>query len=1186
MPVDSIQISTETDQKFRSWIQRLVHFPSGEAALCPLFKDLLAEDSDDGQYIWHKIMSDAHDKLAKFCISRLTSDTGIISLKETLSKYQSALRNQRQELKVEILVLPKDEDLILYAVQALPHHLALCRSSNPAFYSQGLSFFSDKSTELASSLWAKAYWAMINPLSRTTAPPESPLPICVGLGLLGPDILTGMHGNLQTQCFNSAFLGKLGFYTLDLHMPRSLPLSTYVGFMLSAIQANDQTTALSIAEFIFSHQEWNSARQDWGKAALCRATWLKMVDLVQTLIERGLSFDMDSSTEPALKVYTSLLNLSTSLGHAAIVEILLSNGASPFPRSENSTHYVGIQSAASRGHAEIVQMYISHDASFVTNQDPSTALYAASEWGAWNCVEPLIEGGAKVNEKQGKPVDDHRYWRPLAIACKHGHIRTVEALLKGGADANALGPYGVDTALWFPAYDHPNVACVKLLLGRKADPNHSYFSPPLLIEMTSSGHHFDRLLPICEALRNAGMPSDLDAIDHSGSTALIDACRRGKLEFAKWLLASGARHDIQDCVSKSALHHAISNGYADIVAALLEKGASVDIDFSGFDSLPSTNILQLLIRAGANVNSTHPRRDALINKASSAGNLEAAKILIENGADINHEDSFGWKPIFDAVGYKPSAGLIRLFAERGADMSGEVGSETLLQKALSRDIEILKVLLEFRDRIDIDERNSRGFAAVHVAITRSDTKYLQTLIWAGADLSLTAPDGRNALQIAAESSDTVEHLKILLAQPGVIVDGDSKRGTALCNATWNFNADGARLLIEAGADPNHVGRDALFSTALMTLLGAYGRGSSFYTRSDDIRQIDIISRMLILNDPRKKADVTQAVPGSRFHTALAAACMAASPTTLKFLLEEGADVHVADPLSGRLPHHFAAANGITNFRAIVLSYRADLMAADNEQKNCLHWAAQFGNRQTVNWILSRLLDEGRLVRYVNRPDSDGWTPLCWAARPCESRWAKVRSEEADYAGVILALIRRGARRDVKCTLGNGTDVEHEQLTPLELARRCEAGEEIISLLRYGIGYQEGSKSPGDGTILEGPQRVYAVQRNWVCDICLNRIIGNAFECDTCDNYSMCSKCLPHVSTFHPGGSQDGEGAHGFRAVTRLDEYKYMASEETSSGNILETDEDTVGDLMQVDALETLSEISLPEEMVGLDDIEV
>lgn len=416
-------------------------------------------------------------------------------------------------------------------------------------------------------------------------------------------------------------------------------------------------------------------------------------------------------------------------------------------------------------------------------------------------------------------------------------------------------------------------------------------------------------------------------------------------------------------------------------------------------------------------------------------------------------------------------------------MDGKVLGQTLLHKALDSDIEILKTLVEFHRALDINGTNDTGSTPLHTAVKlRTDLGHVQILIRAGADINLPNEKGETPLHSAAQEAVAAGHLELLLDQPDIEKGKASPYwGRPLCVAARALNVKGVRTLLDRGANPNFSMQNIPYSTPLMAALCTPG----IKTRSEDVQAIDVITRMLVFNQPNK-ANVKQTVPGSRFYTNLAAASFCTSPATLKFLLEEDADVHLQDPDTNRLPHHFAAANGIHNFKAIVLSYRLDLMEADKQGKNCLHWAAQFGNLKTAQFIISRLSADNRLQHFINRPDNDGWTPLCWAVRPCTTSFGyKMRSEQPDYVGVVRTLLLQGARRDVKCKLGNGDD--DELVTPLDLARRCDAGAEIISMLQHGVdGLTEatGPTSTPNMPVFAGPVRIYKMH-DIFCDICFN-----------------------------------------------------------------------------------------------------
>ncbi|KAL7961528.1 ankyrin repeat-containing domain protein [Trichoderma compactum] len=975
----STQASMEAQRQLRYWLRMPVDLRDGQATTHADIMSLLINNADDGSYIWYEVADEAHQQLAEFCFTYLESDNSVATLNEIVLQHESTIQEQQQRFKVATSVLPKDQGLLLYAVQALPYHLSKCSSN---YRTQALSFFFHKSTSNISTLWAKLYWAMSNPLSRTSTPPESALPIRVSFGFLRCEKLNAETEAMRVQCMCSAIIGGRGSEVLNFFPPRALSVSACMELLLSALQANDQTVALDLVQGVLSHSEWSNVEQGWPHFAIWTAVWLNMVDLTKALLNNGVGVNIQPSVEPTIGYYPSILYLASILNHAAIVETLLARGATS--EAPLLSTYGCFQAAAYRGHVDLIQKYLNHDSSYIRDKNPSTALWAASVWGCWYSISALVDAGADVNEVQY----DSEPSTPLTTACLMGYPKTIETLLARGADANASGVSGMNPGLWYPVVNDPNVECVRVMLRYNADPNQPDFDPPLLVQIANSYHETARLLSICDALLAGIRPINLNATDDSGQTALIIALRYGKLDLVQWLLKSGADIDILDNKEKSALYYSIEGGYVDVVADLLKKMAQIDVAQAScepsllFNAIPYPEIVRLLLKFGADVNFTDNYGDRPSNRASANGRVEVAKILIEKGADINHKDSSGWAPIFDAVSYSPNISLTRLLAENGAQLDGTILGETLLHRALGQNLEFLKTLLEFRRSIKIDALNSSGITAMHSAVDRSDVQYLNALIRAGADINARDTEGETPLHRAAKNTKSLDHLKLLLSQPDIDIDNISLAwGSPLCIAARCTNVEGVRALLDFGADVNIAISNILYSTPLMSVFGAHGRS----TRNEDIPKIDTIARLFALN-PSNKANIKQRVTGSVFYTAFSAACRSASPATLKLLIEEGAEVHTANPVSGRLPLHFAATNGLDNFQALVLSYRGDLMVSDKEQKNCLHWAAQFGNLRTVQFIISRLKDENRLELYVNQTDSDGWTPLCWAARPSDRGW--------------------------------------------------------------------------------------------------------------------------------------------------------------------------------------------------------
>jgi ankyrin repeat protein len=228
------------------------------------------------------------------------------------------------------------------------------------------------------------------------------------------------------------------------------------------------------------------------------------------------------------------------------------------------------------------------------------------------------------------------------------------------------------------------------------------------------------------------------------------------------------------------------------------------------------------------------------------------------------------------------------------------------------------------------------------------------------------------------------------------------------------------------------------------------------------------------------ADV-DAVAGPTIYNALCAASLCAGVGTINYLLDKSTSVRRADPL-GRLPIHFAAANCSRVFEAVALVHGDNIMAHDMFGKNALHWAAQFGNVETVRTILSRL-STNDIKAYINSGDVDGWTPLAWAARPTTDNSYWMTLEPPHYADTIQCLIDHGADVSVEFRIVQG--VTAEVLTALEMAKRCEAEEDVLRLLGFKKETEENRLQDREDGLLDSTKNRIYTKRTGICDVCLS-----------------------------------------------------------------------------------------------------
>jgi len=163
---------------------------------------------------------------------------------------------------------------------------------------------------------------------------------------------------------------------------------------------------------------------------------------------------------------------------------------------------------------------------------------------------------------------------------------------------------------------------------------------------------------------------NLDAV--WGRTALMWAAIVGRWQMVETLLQVGANPDTQNKPGRTALMQACRVGNDRHVQVLVDGGANLELN----DELKHTALITcinynelkcmaIVIAAGANVNDTRSGYSPLV-WAINEGSDEAARMLLENGAEVELQDKHGWTPLFHATA-KGACSMAALLLEAGAN---------------------------------------------------------------------------------------------------------------------------------------------------------------------------------------------------------------------------------------------------------------------------------------------------------------------------------------------------------------------------------------------------------------------------------------------------------------------------------------------------------------------------------------
>jgi len=190
--------------------------------------------------------------------------------------------------------------------------------------------------------------------------------------------------------------------------------------------------------------------------------------------------------------------------------------------------------------------------------------FAAAARGDAGTVERLAAAGEKIDARDG-------YGRtPLHVAAYAGQREAMRALVKAGADPNALERDRYDIVTIAAVADDIPTLQVALALGGSAKNVTSRYDGTALIAAAHLGH--DRAV---RELTKAGAP--LDHVNNLGWTAVIESIVLGNggprhVATLKALLDAGADPNLPDRSGSTPLTLARARGYREMIVLLQQAG--------------------------------------------------------------------------------------------------------------------------------------------------------------------------------------------------------------------------------------------------------------------------------------------------------------------------------------------------------------------------------------------------------------------------------------------------------------------------------------------------------------------------------------------------------------------------------------------------------------------------------------
>ena len=373
--------------------------------------------------------------------------------------------------------------------------------------------------------------------------------------------------------------------------------------------------------------------------------------------------------------------------------------------------------SALHGQTEATRLLIENGADVNMKDDKgSTPLHSAAVFGRAGVAKLLLENGADFqarNDDGATPADSlHLDWRTttfigglIGVEVGQEEIATME--IGRNEIAKLFGVKEFDSKGISSSQDLSgavftgDLTAVKQALADGADPNAQdpQSGSTLLATAALMGH-----TQVVALLLEHG--ADINGRSRDGGTALHAAAFLGRIETVKFLLEKGADANLQSNIGGIAMDGAkLDWEFTKAIIGMIQIEVNEAEVKAG-----RTKVIELLSEQPKNASPSHN-----LWKAASAGDLSAIKDALGDSADLNALDSqFGITPLgWAALNGQTEAA--KLLIEKGADVNARNrdGATPLHSATFLGRIETVKLLLE--KGADTTLRNNDGSTPTDVA---------------------------------------------------------------------------------------------------------------------------------------------------------------------------------------------------------------------------------------------------------------------------------------------------------------------------------------------------------------------------------------------------------------------------------------------------------------------------------------
>ncbi|XP_034947315.1 ankyrin-1-like [Chelonus insularis] len=407
----------------------------------------------------------------------------------------------------------------------------------------------------------------------------------------------------------------------------------------------------------------------------------------------------------------------------------------------------------------------------------------------------------------------------------------------------------------------------------------------------------------------------------------------------KWLEKNKKGFEkVTELGGKTALHIAVDNCNLPMTKLLLENGAKIVDDMNFFKITcnaiqnGSLEIVQLFLEYGVHINNTDAGGKTFLHfcatckfQSSNVG-CDIAEFLLGRGININAESSEKNTPIIHAI-INNNTELVKIFLKYNANIQyANLEGDTPLHKAAEHmvDEEIVNVLLSHNAHVDVV--NKKGYTPLHVACRKGSEAKLQTienLLFFKANINCFDKNNRTPLHFACENGH-VSMTQLLLKHGAAVNVIDNDGNTPLHLGCKNRNLQIVENLLKYQANPNI--KNIYNKTPLLMMSGKLEEWLPNAIERLSQNERDFKHMETVIERHKKNLKIIQ------------------------LLLEYRSDVNAVDN-EGKSSLHIVAEKNYFMIVKVLLKFNINLNIIDNKGQTALHYAAENGNFSIVKSLL-------------------------------------------------------------------------------------------------------------------------------------------------------------------------------------------------------------------------------------------